>query len=158
MQCNRAIVKCHKSMFLLPGHTTDTENQSSKWAREEKRARETEVYGVGIKREAEGWGCLGLFLVSSLTVFVLCLSFYQHAALLWRQAEDKTVKESKFELHVVNTNQGHLSQQHPRPATARQHQNIIHTGIKLSHLISWSFLPAFSHLHLFLPLSVTLFF
>ena len=51
-------------MFLLPGHTTDTENQPSKSAREEKSAREIdgeiEVYGVWIKREGRGVGLFGV--------------------------------------------------------------------------------------------------
>lgn len=111
--------------------TTDTENQPSKCAREKQ-------WG-GVRQRVEP------FSGEQFNSFHPVI-FYHHAK--------GTMKESKFELHVVKTNQGHLSQK----------QNVIN---KISTILGWaqskyhtSYLTlsclVFPHVHLYLPLSVTL--
>lgn len=135
--------QCNVTKACFDFLTTDTENQPSKCAREKR---------WGVRQRVELFS--GEQFNSFHSVFIIFLS---PRCTVTRGKG--TVKESKFELHVVKTNQGHLSQRHQA-----QKQNVID---KISTILGWTqskyhtsyltlFCLVFPHVHLYLPLSVTL--
>lgn len=133
------------------------------WPQKQKISRASEQerqkgrkWGRGAQRglrERQRVGLRGSFLVSSLTVCVLCV--YRFITTLHCDSGQR-IKPWKSP-NVVNTNQGHLSKQHQGQQQEHQQQNImfLYWGWTPLKYHTYHFLPTFFHLHLSLPLSLS---